>query len=176
MVPLPFPNRAFMQVCWVVPDLEVAIQSWARSAGVGPFFWFDDIGARNGRHRGRPADFPTSTAAIAYAGDLQIELVCQENDEPGAFRDLFPRGHHGLHHMALICDDYEAERDNYLEAGAELAYEATILDSRTCWVDTSPTLGFMVELLERSRARDRGFAAMRAAAEHWDGKNPITRF
>lgn len=169
-------NSAFMQACWLVPDLETAIDSWVRSAGVGPFFWFDDIGARDGRHRGRPAGFPTSTAAIAYAGDLQIELVCQENDEPGVFRDLFPLGQYGLHHMALVCDDYEDERDTYLRSGAELAYEATIVDSRTCWVDTSPTLGFMVELLERSRLREKGFAVMRAAAEQWDGKHPITRF
>ena len=176
MAPLPFPNRAFMQVCWLVPDLEEAIDGWVRSAGVGPFFWFDDVGATGGVHRGEPADFPTSTAAIAYAGDVQVELVCQENDEPGVFRDLFARGEYGLHHMALVCEDYEAERDIYVEAGAELAYEAYVGSTRTCWVDTSPTLGFMVELLEPSRSRSRGFAAMRAAAESWDGKNPITRF
>ena len=52
---------------------------------------------RHGRHRLR--------------GDVQIELVCQENDEPGVFRDVFPRGEYGLHHLAVICDDYEAERD-----------------------------------------------------------------
>ena len=37
------PNRAFMQMCWVVPDLEAAIDGWVRSAGVGPFFWFDEV-------------------------------------------------------------------------------------------------------------------------------------
>lgn len=171
-----FPNRAFMQMCWVVPDLEAAIDGWVRSAGVGPFFWFDEVVATDGRHRGEPADFPASTAAITYAGDMQIELVCQENDEPGVFRDLFSRGEYGLHHLALICDDYETERDAYVRAGAELAFEADISGSRTCWVDTAPTLGFMVELLEASRARTRGFAAMRSAAETWDGKDPITRF
>ena len=173
---LPFPNPAFMQMCWVVPDLDAAIDRWVTTAGVGPFFWFDEVVATDGRHRGKPADFPASTAAIAYAGDMQIELVCQENDEPGVFRDLFPRGQYGLHHLALICDDYEAERDAYVGTGAELAFEAYIGDARTAWVDTSPTLGFMVELLEPSRSRARGFAAMRAAAEAWDGKDPITRF
>lgn len=172
----PFPNREFMQVCWLVPDLEAAIDGWVRGAGVGPFFWFDDIGATDGRHRGEPADFPTCTAAIAYAGDLQIELVCQENDEPGVFRDLFPRGEYGLHHMALLCNDYEAERDTYLASGADLAFEAYVGPTRTCWIDTSPTLGFMVELLEPSRIRTKGFAAMRAAAERWDGTEAVTRF
>jgi hypothetical protein len=177
MVTPALPNAGFMQICWVVPDLGAAIDGWVRSAGVGPFFWFDEVVATDGRHRGNPADFPTSTAAIAYAGDLQIELVCQENDEPGVFRDLFARGEYGLHHMARVCEDYEAERDAYVEAGAELAFEAKVGGrARTCWVDTSPSLGFMVELLEPSRSRAQGFAAMRAAAETWDGKNPITRF
>ena len=78
--------------------------------------------------------------------------------------------------MALVCKDYEAERDAYLRAGAALAFEGAIGNSRTCWVDTTSTLGFMVELLEPSATRDAGFAAMRAAAESWDGVNPITSF
>ncbi|HKY65099.1 MAG TPA: hypothetical protein VJM49_01955, partial [Acidimicrobiales bacterium] len=59
----PLPNRAFMQMCWVVPDLDAAIDRWVTTAGVGPFFWFDEVVATDGRHRGKPADFPASTAA-----------------------------------------------------------------------------------------------------------------
>ena len=177
MVAAPVLNRSFMQMCWLVPDLEAAIDGWVRNAGVGPFFWFDDVGATEGRHRGQPAEFPTSTAAIAYAGDMQIELVCQENDEPGIFRDLFPRGRYGLHHLAVLSDDYDADLAAYVATGAEVAYEARIGGrTRTCWIDTSASLGFMVELLERSKARNMGFAAMRAAAESWDGTTAITRF
>ena len=162
-----------MQVCWVVPDLPAAIGHWARTAGVGPFFWFDGVPFDEGRHRGEPADFPAVTAAIAYAGDLQIELVCQDNDEPGVFRDLFGRGEAGVHHMAIVTSDYEAERDAYVAGGADLAFEGSVGGSRTCWVDTSPTLGFMIELLEPSELRDGWFAHMRRAADRWDGADPI---
>ncbi|GMU77248.1 MAG: hypothetical protein AMXMBFR46_00490 [Acidimicrobiia bacterium] len=173
MIPPPFPNRDFMQVCWVVPDLPAAIEAWVRAAGVGPFFWFDGVPFVDGRHRGEPAPFPRCTAAIAYAGGLQIELVCQDNDDPGVFRDVFRRGESGLHHMALVCTDYEAERDAYLDAGAALAFEGRVGTSRTSWVDTSSTLGFMVELLEPSPGRAAMFAGMREAAEAWDGTSPI---
>ena len=120
MTAVPFPNRDFMQVCWVVPDLRAAIDSWVSSAGVGPFFWFDGVPFVDGRHRGRPAEFPACTAAIGCAGDLQIELVCQDNDDPGVFRDVFRRGAFGLHHMALICQDYETERTLTQQASQEL--------------------------------------------------------
>ncbi len=58
--------------------------------------------------------------------------------------------------MALYCNDYEVERDAYIDAGAQLAFEGSSIGIRTCWVDTSSTLGFMVELLEPSAARDAG--------------------
>jgi Glyoxalase/Bleomycin resistance protein/Dioxygenase superfamily len=162
-------NPKFMQVCWLVPDLQGAIERWAGKAGVGPFFWFDGVPFTDGQHRGIPTPFPTCTAAIAYAGDLQIELVCQESNEPGVFRDMYAPGEYGLHHMAVICTDYEAERDDYIASGADLAFEGAAGDSRTCWVDTSSSLGFMVELLEPSEMRGRWFAHMRKAAEKWDG-------
>ena len=173
MPTLRFPNRDFMQVCWLVPDLRAAIHSWVHSAGVGPFFWFDGVPFADGRHRGEPSEFPECTAAIAYAGEMQIELVCQENDDPGVFRDVFRRGEYGLHHMALVCKDYEAERDTYVAAGAALAFEGYAGTSRTSWVDTSPSLGFMIELLEPSPGREAMFGRMREAAETWDGANPI---
>jgi hypothetical protein len=169
MLPEPLLRNGFMQVCWVVPDLEAAIDAWATTSGVGPFFWFDGVPFVGGRHRGAPTAFPRITAAIAYAGDLQIELVCQDNDDPGVFRDVFPAGEHGLHHLARSCKDYEAERDAFLAQGAELAFEGDAGGSRTCWVDTRPTLGFMVELLDASEVRDRWFGGMRKAAATWDG-------
>ena len=173
MSPLFVSNKTFMQACWVVQDLRAAIDSWARSAGVGPFFWMPNVQFTDGRYRGKPADFPEITAAIAYAGDMQIELISQDNDTPGIFRDVIPRGQAGFHHMAVVCEDYEAERDAYVAAGAELAWEGVIGGSRTSWVDTTPTLGFMVELLEPSPLRSAGFKRMKDAADAWDGQDPI---
>jgi len=171
--PMQLPPNGFMQMCWVVPDLRAAIDAWARSSGVGPFFWFDGVPFSDGHHRGMPAEFPAVTAAIAYAGDLQIELVQQDGDEPGVFRDVFMSGEFGLHHLAVVCEDYEVERDAYLAAGAELAFEGSVESSRTCWVDTTPTLGVMVELLEPSEMRAGWFAHMKKAAARWDGVDPV---
>ena len=173
MVTSPPVPPGFMQVCWLVPDLPAAIDTWASTAGVGPFFWFDGVPFDNGLYRGRPAQFPPVTAAIAYAGDLQIELVCQDDDSPGVFRDLYAQGQYGLHHLARICDDYVAERDAFVAQGAEVAFEGEVGGSRTSWVDTAATLGFMIELLEPSSMRDGWFAGMRKAAQTWDGAEPI---
>lgn len=174
MISPPFPNRNFMQMCWVVTDVHAAIEAWAQSAGVGPFFLFDGVPFQDGHYRGEPADFPDVTAAIAQAGDVQIEFVCQNDDQPSIFRDLVPAGQSGFHHMALYCNDYETDRAAYTQAGAAIAFEGRMMGiARTGWMDTAPTLGFMVELIEANEMAEGLFGQISDAARNWDGKDPI---
>ncbi len=174
---MPFPERDFMQMCWVVPDLDAAIEHWTRCAGVGPFFVFYKPSYSNAVYRGQPApDQPFDiTAAIAQAGHTQIELICQHDDAPSMFRDLVPAGQAGFHHTALYCEDFDAQLAAYTAAGAEVAFSGIMIDFRTCWVDLSATLGFMVELVEANPTADMIFKQFSDAAANWDGSDPIRR-
>jgi len=40
-------------------------------------------------------------------------------------------------------------------------------------VDTTPTLGFMVELIEANPIADSVFEQFRIAAQGWDGRDPV---
>ena len=157
MNPLIAMNRNFFQMCWVVPDLNAAMANWTSTAGVGPFFAFDGIPFKDAIYRGKPDDLRGCTAAIAQAGDVQIELVAQEDDRMTIFREVVPMGQTGFHHAALYCTDYEAQRDAYIKAGSPLAFEGDMLGSRTSWLDTVPTLGFMVELVEAETTSENNF-------------------
>ncbi len=168
-----FPSQRFMQMCWVVPDIHAAIDSWIRSTGVGPFFLFDTVTFEKPRYRGQPSGCADITAAMAQAGDVQIELVCQNDDQPSFWRDVVPTGQSGLHHMALYCSDYDATLAAYAQAGAEVAFSGLMMGSRVCWVDTTSRLGFMIELIEENDVAKAVFSQFRAAAQGWDGKNPI---
>jgi hypothetical protein len=173
MIAPPFPDKNFMQLCWVVTDIREAMANWTRQAGVGPFFFFENVTFEDGRYRGRPAQMARHMAAIAQAGDLQIELVQQTSDEPSIWRDLVPAGQSGFHHAALYCPDYDATRAAYTAQGAEVAFEGLMMGHRTCWIDTSKTLGFMVELVTKNPTADYVFGQIRAAAEGWDGQDPV---
>ena len=166
-------DKRFMQLCWVVPNLQEAMANWTRTAGVGPFFYFDNVSFVDGFYRGRPAQIAKHEAAIAQAGDLQIELVCQDSDEPSIWRELAPRDKTTFHHMALYCDDFDATLAAYTAQGAEVAYTGLMMGHRTCWIDTTATLGFMVELVTKNPVADSVFGAFRAAAENWDGNDPV---
>jgi hypothetical protein len=168
-------NRDYMQMCWVVPDLDAAIGHWLRTTGAGPFFVFDDLHFDDGVYRGAPSDVQPCRAAIGQHGDMQIELVEPGDAGPGIWTELVPKGRLGFHHVGLYCRDYEAERAAYLATGAELAFEGLMMGARTCYIDTAPTLGFMIELITANPVAEAVFGEFRKAAEGWDGKDPIRR-
>ena len=168
-----FPDQKFMQMCWVVPDLKASAKAWTETTGVGPFFYFEQVPFEEPRYRGEAVDPPDISAVMAQAGDVQIELVAQHDDRPSIFRELVPAGQSGFHHAALYCEDYDANLAAYTKAGAEVALSILMMGSRTCWIDTTPTLGFMVELIEANPVADGIFGQFRDAAEGWDGSEPL---
>lgn len=169
----PFPSKDFMQICWVVPDIKAAINNWLNVSGVGPFFWFDKVAFEEPVYRGQQTECADITAAMAQAGEVQIELVSQNDDRASIWRDVAPRGRSRLHHMALYCEDYDASLEAYTSAGAEVAFSGLMMGARVCWIDTTATLGFMVELIECNPIADDVFKAFRDAAKNWDGSDPI---
>ncbi len=164
-----------MQVCWVVPDLKRAVEQWVRQSGVGPFFVFDELSFDDPQYRGEPCECPDISAAMAQAGDVQVELVCQNDDKPSFWRDVVPAGQAGLHHLALYCDDYDANVEAYTSAGAEIAFSGLMMGAKVCWVDTTPSLGCMMEIIQANEVAGEVFSSFREAAENWDGSDPVRR-
>jgi hypothetical protein len=167
------PSRNYVQIAWVVPDLHVAIENWARQAGVGPFFYFDDVVYENAIYRGQPWQPVRFHAAIAQAGDMQIELIEQLEEGPSMFRELVPRGESRLHHMSTYTDDFDGDLAHYRQAGAEIVFSGLMKGAPVCWLDTTDTLGFLTELITANPLKQQVFAMIRQAAENWDGVDPI---
>ena len=173
MLPTSLRNRNIMQLCWVVPDLKAAVESWVKTQGVGPFFWFEQIVFDEPLYRGKAAEPVNVSAAMAQAGDVQIELVCQHDDRPSFWRDLVPAGKSGFHHVAIYVDDYDAEVGTYLQNGAQIAFSGKMMGSPVCWIEANPSQGFMVEVITKNPVADAVFGQIRAAGQNWDGKDPI---
>jgi len=167
-----FGNRAILQNSWVVTDIHAAMAAWTATTGIGPFFLVEGVTIENQLHRGKPTALDV-TFALAQAGDIQIELVCQHNDAPSAYRDTVPAGVSAFHHMALYCHDYDADFAAYSGAGADVAFTGSFGGKRFCYLDTTPTIGCMIELIEASDTQDAFFERIRAAARDWDGRDPV---
>ncbi len=169
---IPFSNRSFMQVSFVVDDIHEAMEHWLNSAGIGPFFLVQGVTIEDQVYRGQPTQLDVSYA-LAQMGDIQLELVCQHNDTPSVYRDTVPAGTSGFHHMAIYTDNYDRDLAEYTATGAEVAFSGSFGGKRFCYADTSGTVGCMVELIEKNEAHDDFFARIRAAAVDWNGSDPI---
>ncbi|MFM1856890.1 MAG: hypothetical protein RLZ83_2199, partial [Pseudomonadota bacterium] len=121
-------------------------------------------------YRGEPALLDIS-AAFVQAGELQIEFICQHNDGPSAFRDAFAPGQEGLHHVAIMPDDYRATVDRFVALGYPVATELRTRSGRgASFVDTRALCGHMVEIYPFSEGLVGLYRRVADEAARWDGR------
>ena len=135
------------QTGYVVDDLEAAVRRWQQATGVGEFQYLRHVQVEGGLYRGQPTSIDFSVAVFQTA-TLNIELITQHDDVPSCYRDLFPRGREGLHHVAIRSHNYDVDLAAYHGRGFVSAFRGTYQGTRFNYIDTSATLGIMIELVE----------------------------
>jgi methylmalonyl-CoA/ethylmalonyl-CoA epimerase len=161
-----------MQIAFVPKDFDAAVRYWTENMGVGPFFLMENIQLGDMRYLGEPSDCVFSIA-IAYWGDMQIELIRQDNNAPSIYR-----GQEGgaLHHTCVLTDDIENARRITEESGATILVEGKVaLDGAVLYVDTGGGPGSIVEILQMSSGSEGLFAMIKAASVGWDGSDPLRK-
>ena len=162
-----------MQMAYVPPDFDAALRHWTETMGVGPFFSLEHISLPNCRYEGQPSDIDFSIA-IAYWGDMQVELVRQHNDAPSIYKRWRDEGRDGLHHVCIVVDDMAHARKVCAAAGARVAQEGEVAGGgEVIYVDAGGGPGSLVELICLPQSTLDGFAAMREACHAWDGSDPL---
>jgi hypothetical protein len=162
-----------VQIAYAVPDVVSAARSWAARSGAGPFFVREHIALVDVVIRGHPGTFDHSSAYGQW-GAVMVELVEDHGDGPSPVRDMFPRDGSGLHHLAFFVENVDAAVEDLGRQGHELAMSARTSSGLSfCFVDTRPTLGHMVELYEPTPGLRAFYSMVRAAAEGWDGVDPV---
>jgi methylmalonyl-CoA/ethylmalonyl-CoA epimerase len=159
-------------IAFVPSDFDAAIAYWTQMMGVGPFFLIENIALENMRYLGEPSDC-VFTIALAYWGDMQVELIRQENDAPSIYRGCEGGA---LHHTCVLTEDIEAARSIADAAGASILVEAKVgEDGAVLYVDTGGGPGTIVEILQPASGSDALFAMIKDASVGWDGRNPVRK-
>jgi hypothetical protein len=157
---------------YVVRDLDRAIAAWL-DAGVGPWLVLPHLTQTGSVYRGRPTA-PVASFAFANSGDLQIELIEQEDDSPSAYREFLDAGGEGFHHLAWWAEDFEAVARAAEEAAWPVVHEGdTGGMARFAYYDPGGVTSTVVEVMELTDATRWLADTVRRAADTWDGSDPV---
>jgi len=166
---LPGPIR---QNGYVVRDLERAIDAWLQ-VGVGPWLLLPHLKQANSVYRGQPTE-PVVSIAFANSGELQLELIVQEDDEPSIYREFLDAGGEGFHHLAWWVEDFDAvARAAHGAAWPLVHFGDGGGMAKFAYYDPGGVTSTVVEVMELTDATRWLVSTVQAAALDWDGADPV---
>ena len=155
------------QIGYYVESIEEAAQAFADTLGAGPFF---DLGVSEPttlEYRGEPSAM-RSRCALGQLGQMQIELIEVQTDEPDVYKEL---GRFGLHHLCVWADDADEVAREMNEKGFETAmFMESGAGLRVYYFDCRDALG---SYLEVNAPIEPLWQGIKAQADNWDGTRPL---
>lgn len=164
-------DDGIVQICHVVENLDEAVARWIANFGAGPFFVQRHLRVPIA-YRGTPSELDIHVA-LGQSGELQIELIEIASTIPSVYRDVYPNGGGGFHHVAMFVDDFQARLAAYEREGCPIGAVGEFNGSGFAYVDTRSKVGFFTELYEESEGMRSFYANIMAAAQGWNGENPV---
>jgi len=161
----------FFQLAFVVDDLFASARRWAEVFGVGPFHVMKR-NVQSAVHRGLPTGLDVHLA-VAQAGPVQIELIEQKCDSPSHYRDVYPHGSGGVHHLGTVVKDYEGAKAHYERMGCPVTAELTGSAMRVAYFDFRAEFGLMIEVIEDQPEFMAALKRISDNCANWDGTDPL---
>ena len=143
-----------VQVAYVVPDIEEAIQRWNKALAIGPFaIWRNarPFAGSNASYRGKPCDQVAINLGFAYIGDLQLELIqpC-DRSAPSIYTEALDKGHSGPHHFQFLVDDWGTAYRYIMEHNYEPIVQAGDETRGMFYCESRDVPGLIIEVCPRN--------------------------
>lgn len=153
------------QVAWVTDDIAASEVLLREQFGSGPWTRIPDVhfDAAHSRLRGEPHEF-TAHVSLAYAGDLQLELIEPVSGE-SVHTEFLARCGPGLHHVCFTVDDLTAACARAEAAGVPVLQTGSMMDGEIefAYLDGSSAGAPYVELARIGPAMAAFYEAVRQA-------------
>jgi len=136
-----------VQTAYLVSNLTEAIEKWSAALDIPLFYRIDNVAFDTMTYRGKPVDFPLSTA-LGYSGDMQIELLLVMPDQAAQYPEFFQSGAEKLHHYQVRTTNIDA-----LLKEKQWQHKATLRGKspagmEICFVDAGLPDGTLLEIVE----------------------------
>jgi catechol 2,3-dioxygenase-like lactoylglutathione lyase family enzyme len=165
---LPGPIR---QIGYVVADLDQALASWVE-LGVGPWLVMRRL-PMSALYRGEPCE-TTQSLALSNSGELQMELIQQEDDTPSIFTEFLAASGPGYHQLAYWAEDFDATMQAVRNAGWPVVWSGgEDVGTRFAYIEPPNSPAAIIEIMELTETTAGLGNFIRDAAANWDGSDPI---
>lgn len=158
------------QIGYIVNDLPQAAQKWTDTIGIGPWNIFEHAPFDRFVYNGEASDVDAGIA-LAFMGDVQIELIQQHNKAPSMYRELLDTYGEGAQHVCFYPLDYGAAIDAAVAAGMTIGQEGDIWGVHFAYLRGDA--GRVIELAQLPEPMRQGRARGIAQAADWDGIDPL---
>ena len=156
-----------IQVAWVVQEIDAAEALWGSAFGIARWTRIPDVhfGPDSCTYRGQPSDH-VAHVSMAYAGDLQLELIQPVSGE-SIYTEFLDAGGPGLHHVCFEADDLDAAVAEAEAAGMPVVQEGSMAHGaiRFAYVDGSAGGAPYIELVTLSTDMRAFYDALRKDAQ-----------
>lgn len=161
-----------VQIAYAVPDVRTAARHYAQTLGAGPFFVRRHDPLRSATHRGEPVAFDHSSAYGQW-GQVQLELVQIHEAAPEVVAGAV-MATSGIHHMATFVASLDAEQERLERLGWPSVLDAVTAGGfRFAFHDARNELGHLLEVYEPLDGVLALYGMVAAAADGWDGDDPV---
>jgi catechol 2,3-dioxygenase-like lactoylglutathione lyase family enzyme len=156
-----------IQVAWVIEDIAAAESMWGTAFGITKWTRISDVhfGPDTCTYRGEPSDH-VAHVSMAYAGDLQLELI-QPVSGVSIYTEFLEACGPGLHHVCFETNDMDAAVAEAAAAGMPVVQEGSMAGGaiRFAYVDGSAGGAPFIELATLSTDMRAFYDAMRKEAQ-----------
>lgn len=164
---MPIATGPVIQLCWVTDDIAATERLLHEQFGCGAWTRLDDIrfGADETTLRGEPTEF-VAHISLAYAGDLQLELIQPVSGATIHAEFLEAKGP-GLHHLCFEVDDMDAACAEAESAGVPVLMRGSMMGGEIefAYVDGSASGVPYVELARLGPGIREFYAAVKARGD-----------
>ena len=165
------------QVAYMVDDIDAAVQRWHEEHGVGPFLVTRDVAPlNNAYYRGHKAQTSRVNIAFAYIGDMQLELIELIGNTPGLYKEALDRQQYGVHHYAVLVEDFPAAYNWALDNGYDAVIDSGVDGlARMSYVE-NPDRGLILEVIEWNPLTRPYFNGLEAMVREADPSQLVHEF
>ena len=165
------------QIAYVVDDIDTAMRRWHSEHGVGPFLVTRNaVPLSNAYYRGRKAQTNRAHIAFAYVGDMQLELIELVGDTPGLYREARDRRLTGVHHYAVLVEDFPTAYNWALDNGFDAVIDAGVDGLARMSYLENPHTGLILEVIEWNALTRPYFDTIRKMVASADPKQLVHEF